>query len=99
MQSGVNMNESSTRRGFLKVGGVAAVSLLAPAILPAGEKRAGMVGDEGITPAEDLMREHGVLKRVMLVYDEIGRRIASKESYPGEVVTAAAKIIRDFVED
>ena len=30
--------------------------------------------DEEISPAEDLMREHGVLNRVLLVYEEAVRR-------------------------
>jgi hypothetical protein len=33
-------------------------------------------GGEEVAPAEDLMREHGVLNRVLLVYDEFLRRLS-----------------------
>ncbi len=72
---------------------------LAPlAALNAGALLAAEEGEENVTPAEDLMREHGVLKRVLLVYDEICRRVAKNESFPADAVTAAAEIIRNFIE-
>ncbi len=54
--------------------------------------------DEDVTPAEDLMREHGVLKRVLLVYDEIRERIAAGKAFPADAVKGAAGIIRTFIE-
>jgi hemerythrin-like domain-containing protein len=54
--------------------------------------------DEDVTPAEDLMREHGVLKRVLLVYDEVRGRIAAKKGFPPASVADAAKIIQTFIE-
>jgi hemerythrin-like domain-containing protein len=54
--------------------------------------------EEDVTPAEDLMREHGVLKRVLLIYDEVRERIATKKSFPVEAVTSSAKIIQTFIE-
>ena len=55
--------------------------------------------EEDVSPAEDLMREHGVLKRVLLVYDEVRRRIAARADFPPEVVTGGAQIIRTFIEE
>src|SRR5579875_1327723 len=55
--------------------------------------------EEEVSPNEDLMREHGVLKRVLLIYREIIRRIDAKQEYPPNVVLAAAKLIRTFIED
>jgi len=55
--------------------------------------------DEGISTNEDLMREHGILKRVLLAYDEIIRRIQTKQDFPPQAVTDAATIIRKFIED
>ena len=52
-----------------------------------------------VTPAEDLMREHGLLKRILLVYEEIGRRIAAKKDFPIALVTDSAQIIRSFIEE
>ena len=45
------------------------------------------------------MREHGVLKRVLLVYGEAIRRIETNEDLPPETVMDSAKIIRNFIED
>lgn len=55
--------------------------------------------DEDISPPEDLMREHGVLNRVLLVYEEGLRRLRNKEEVGPEVFQASAKLVRRFVED
>ncbi len=52
-----------------------------------------------VAPPEDLMREHGVLKRVLLIYGEALRRLNAKEDLPSDALGDAAKIIRSFVED
>jgi hemerythrin-like domain-containing protein len=57
------------------------------------------VEEEEVTPAEDLMREHGVLKRVLLVYDEAIRRIDAHLDLPPEPIRDGASIIRTFIED
>ena len=56
-------------------------------------------GGEEISPAEDLMREHGVLNRILLIYDEHLRLLAAKKPFDGSVLTSAADIVRHFVED
>ena len=45
------------------------------------------------------MREHGVLNRVLLIYDEALRRIQSNEKFDPPVVSNAAGIIKNFIED
>ncbi|MGE5412588.1 MAG: hemerythrin domain-containing protein [Syntrophomonadaceae bacterium] len=55
-------------------------------------------GDE-VSPPEDLMREHGVLKRVMMIYDEILRRLGGGGAVAPEPLADAARVIRQFVED
>jgi len=55
--------------------------------------------EDEVSPAEDLMREHGVLKRILLVYREVMNRIDSKRDFPPDVVSSAAAQIRGFVED
>src|SRR5262245_49517351 len=54
--------------------------------------------DEEVAPAEDLMREHGVLKRILLAYDEVRERIAAGKAFPVRAVADSAKLIRDFIE-
>ncbi|MEV0995454.1 hemerythrin domain-containing protein [Nonomuraea sp. NPDC050202] len=51
-----------------------------------------------VTPPEDLMREHGVLKRVLLIYREGIRRINSGDQVPARPLHAGAGIIRTFIE-
>jgi hemerythrin-like domain-containing protein len=55
--------------------------------------------EEEVSTNEDLMREHGILKRVLLAYDEIIRRIRSRQDFPAQTVTESATIIRKFIED
>jgi hemerythrin-like domain-containing protein len=52
-----------------------------------------------VTPPEDLMREHGVLNRVLLIYEATMRKFAANESFDASVISQAAQIVRDFIED
>jgi hemerythrin-like domain-containing protein len=52
-----------------------------------------------VTPPEDLMREHGALDRILLLYDDCTRRIAAHEAFDADVIASAADIVRRFVED
>ena len=63
---------------------------------PAVKKEAG---EEDVSPAEDLMREHGLLKRVLLIYREGIRRIDAKQEIPPDAFAASAKLIRRFIEE
>ncbi|WNG23562.1 hemerythrin domain-containing protein [Cystobacter fuscus] len=60
-----------------------------------GEKKE----EEEVSPAEDLMREHGVLRRVLLIYEEGLRRLAGGEKVPPQTLAGGAQIIRRFIED
>jgi hemerythrin-like domain-containing protein len=91
------MGTSEQRRRFLNVvltGGGAAVlgsSAIAAAATPQEEAE--------VTPSEDLMREHGVLRRVLLVYEEAARSLSAGEKLPADLLTTTAGIVRKFVED
>jgi hemerythrin-like domain-containing protein len=54
---------------------------------------------EEVTATEDLMREHGVLNRILLVFEEGLRRLQAKEDPPPEVFHRPAQLVRKFVED
>jgi hemerythrin-like domain-containing protein len=45
------------------------------------------------------MREHGVLDRLLLVYEAGLRKFASNEDFDPAVLTSAAEIVRDFIEN
>ncbi len=55
--------------------------------------------EEEISPPEDLMREHGVLNRVLLVYDHFLAMLASSQTIDPQLITDAAIVIRTFIED
>ncbi len=55
--------------------------------------------EKEVSPPEDLMQEHGLLNRILLIYDTCRQQLISKESFPRESLSAAAGIIRTFVED
>jgi hemerythrin-like domain-containing protein len=54
---------------------------------------------EDVGPTEDLMREHGVLQRLLLVYDECARRLDGFGEPPASAIAAAAKLVREFVHE
>lgn len=54
---------------------------------------------EEVSVNEDLMREHGILNRLLLVYQEIARRIDNHESFESESLAKAVNIVRSFLED
>ncbi len=94
---------NSSRRRFLRRAAALGASGVALAALPAGalpeKPKEGDKEAEDVSPAEDLMREHGVLKRVLLVYREALRRLDAKEDLPPEALVDAAGVIRSFIED
>ena len=92
----------STRRNFLQQTSIAGAAFLAP-VLTLAQQKPDQDKDKGkaedISPAEDLMREHGVLNRVLLIYDEHLRRLRAKRPFDGSVLAHAADIVRHFVEE
>src|SRR5213594_985484 len=86
------------RRRFIKAGGIFIAASGVGAAVKAFAKEEEKENEE-VSPPEDLMREHGVLKRILLIYGEAIRRIDSKEDLPPEPLADSAKIIRDFIED
>src|SRR5436305_5589198 len=89
------------RRVFLRSGVIFTGVVLASSALlrGAGTKNKDEEKEAEVGPPEDLMREHGVLKRVLLIYGEVLRRIDAKQDFPPEALADAAGIIRSFVED
>lgn len=99
------MAQDELRRTWLRksllLAGTGSLIMTAPGLYAQGKKNTHGKGDEDedVSPAEDLMREHGVLKRVLLIYREVMNRIDSKRDFPPDVVMGSARLIRAFVED
>ncbi|HMK06631.1 MAG TPA: hemerythrin domain-containing protein [Flavobacterium sp.] len=92
----------SNRRDFIRTGvkvgivtGVAGMGLLSACHKEEEEE------DEGqeVSPPEDLMQEHGLLNRVLLIYDDCRMNLLSKKNFDKKALLGSAGIIRTFVED
>src|SRR5207244_1643160 len=55
--------------------------------------------ERGVTAPEDLMKEHGVLNRCLLIYEEAMRRLHARHDVPPEVFNHTATLVRRFVEE
>ncbi len=86
------MNELS-RRELLTLGAAGMTSLLAVSAFGAAKAKAPEV-----EPNEDLMREHGALRRMLLIYEEVARRTAAGRP-PLAQLAATSSLIKRFVED
>jgi len=79
------------RRDFL-LASLAGAATLSAAQAAEAEKR--------VEANEDLMREHGVLRRALLVYGACAQRLQqAPASVPPEALAKTAKLFRDFGED
>jgi hemerythrin-like domain-containing protein len=91
------MEATSSRRRFLLgaagIGSVLVVSHGRSQAKPRAEE------EEEVSPTEDLMREHGILRRLLLVYGETIRRVETNQAVNAELLAQSAHIIRAFIED
>jgi hypothetical protein len=71
--------------------------LIVPSALAAKSKKKDSEKQAAITPPEDLMREHGVLDRLLLIYEAGTRKFASNEDFDPAIITGSAEIVRDFI--
>jgi hemerythrin-like domain-containing protein len=90
--------DGSSRRKFIKAGGIVIASSLIASGRTLLAKEEEKENNE-VSPPEDLMREHGVLKRILLVYGEALRRMDANQDLPPEPIQESARMIRGFVED
>jgi hypothetical protein len=108
MPSDDRTDRGASRRDFLHITAVTGTGLLIAGCAGSNtghdenaEQARGnqIIGEEGVSPLERLTREHGMLTRVMLVYDELARRIEANQDFSPDVLAQSAGIIRNFIED
>src|SRR5438094_880686 len=88
------------RRRFIFASTALGIAAFTPGtILGDDETKDDKKEKEEVSAPEDLMREHGVLNRILLVYEESLRRLRAKEDIPPEVFHKPALLVRKFVED
>jgi hemerythrin-like domain-containing protein len=92
---------STDRRSFLTSAAMAGLLLgcSGAARSPASPASGKPGDDDEVTPAEDLMREHGVLRRVMYLYDDAAQRFEARREVPLDALAGCAGIIRRVIED
>jgi hemerythrin-like domain-containing protein len=56
-------------------------------------------GEKEVSPPEDLMQEHGLLNRILLIYDRCRLSLMDKRSFDPVILLNNAGIVRAFVED
>jgi hemerythrin-like domain-containing protein len=83
-----------TRRAVI---GTGSAGLILAAGVPASP--ASHSGDEGVTAPEDLMKEHGVLNRCLLIYEEGMRLVQARKDVSPQVFHRTAELVRRFVEE
>lgn len=99
----------STRRDFFRLASAFSAGLALSACLPTdriGSPKALAASEppvqanvEEVLPVEDLMREHGVLRRILILYREAEQRLTGGQDVDPKVIAGAAEIIRRFIED
>lgn len=89
----------TSRRRFLHHAGGAGLLLGLAGCAREGGKDAEQQGHGRVCAGEDLMREHGVLNRILLIYEEAVRRLRTGEELDAAEVAASAGIIKQFIED
>ncbi len=92
----------TTRRHFLGSAGLAGIAIaVGGGRRPLVAQKPG-AGDEKaqpeVSPTEDLMREHGLLGRILLIYDDAGRRLGEQREIDPKALASAASIVRRFIE-
>jgi hemerythrin-like domain-containing protein len=98
------MKSTSTRRMMLlaAASGAAALSSLARAAVQDDSQRnedrgPGEIKDVG--SVEDLMREHGVLRRILLIYQQTAVKLRDGDTVDVKALNGAAQLFRTFGED
>jgi hemerythrin-like domain-containing protein len=90
--------ELPSRREFLRLGvalaGAALIKIPARLLAQEEAPRAAPVN-----PTEDLMREHGVLSRILLIYETLLVPLRAGRELSLEVLGASAGIVRRFIQD
>ena len=87
----------SERRRFLV--STAALGVMGLGTLAARADDKKNDAEEEVGATEDLMREHGVLNRILLIYEEGLRRLHARQEVDPEVFRRPAELVRKFVED
>jgi len=89
-----------SRREIIRGAGLSAGAVLAMGQNTMGvEQKKEVAQAIEVTPAEDLMREHGVLNRMLLIYEKGISSGPGAAQPPMQEIGDTARLIRTFIED
>ena len=90
----------NNRRDFIKTGlKLAVVTGIAGSGLLSACADADTDKDQKVSPPEDLMQEHGLLRRVLMIYDHCKMQLITDNIFHSHAIAESAAIIRSFIED
>ena len=92
-----------SRRGMIRRVGLSAGTVLAAAAAVSGQGKEAGEGKEKdaveVSPPEDLMREHAVLERLLLIYEKALSAASRPADWPRSQLADAVRLVRTFIED
>lgn len=92
-----------SRRDVLGRVGLSAGTVLAATMAASGKEKEATEGEGKeevpVTPPEDLMREHAVLSRLLLIYEKAMASGPRPADWPMSRLADAVQLVRTFVED
>lgn len=94
-----NATFEKNRRDFIHKGIQVLMATSASGILLFGCREKEEDEEKKVSPPEDLMQEHGLLNRILLIYDHCKDMLTKKQSFDTALLLNSAGIIRSFVED
>ena len=99
-QQTMKLNMTYDRRSFLKSAGASGAVAASALALVSGARGLAQAPSPGVmSPNEDLMQEHALLNRVLMIYDEGILRLSTRRDINPDILLKAAQIIKRFVEE
>jgi hemerythrin-like domain-containing protein len=85
----------STRKGFLQSAGLIVAAAATDLVVSRPARAAETVG---VSPTEDLMREHGALARILLIYEHQSHRLPGETGLRLDLLAETAGMVHRFIE-
>jgi len=95
----INSGDANDRRKFIRQGIQLAIVTGITGISFVRCKSKSGDDEKEVSPPEDLMQEHGLLNRILLIYDHCRTSLINKQTFDPALLLNSAGIIRTFVED
>jgi hemerythrin-like domain-containing protein len=99
MDKNEKVTSNKNRRDFIQKGIQIAVATSVTGIALLGCKEKEVGEEKEVSPPEDLMQEHGLLNRILLIYDHSKNQLINKQSVDIAAILNSAGIVRTFVEE